>query len=236
MFTTIETHQHADNRHLLDAMFRLRKRVFADELEWDVAVDGAWERDRYDDHNPVYLVWCSDDRRRLYASLRLMPTTGPTLLHDVFRRTFGGKVDLSAPGVWEATRMCVDAEAMRRDLPEIDPVRAMAVMVALICEVAVDKGIHTVVSNYEPHVARIYRRAGAVFDEIGRADGYGSRPVCCGLFEASPRVLKGMYAKLGVAAPLRRTAEPVLVPDTPLPAVLNGLRDASHGRFTGAAA
>ena len=211
MFITIEPHQFSANQKLLDAMFRLRKRVFFDELGWDVPIKGDRERDRYDDHRPVYLIWCSDDRRTLYASLRLMPTTGPTLLHDVFSRTFGNDVDLSAPGIWEATRMCVDVEALRLDHPEIDLMRAMSLMVALICEVAVDKGIHTVVSNYEPQIARVYKRAGAKFDEIGRADGYGKHPVCCGLFEASECVLQQIYTKLRLSKPLlsglRHTAQ-----------------------------
>ena len=202
MFITLQAHQYDDNADLMQQMFRLRKRVFADELGWAVPVIGDIERDQYDYLDPVYLIWCSDDRKRLYASLRLMPTTGPTLLHDVFRKTFPGDVDLRAPNIWEATRMCCDRGAIEEDHPDIDPMRAMSLMVCMICEVAVRHGIDTVISNYEPHVARIYRKAGAVFEEIGRADGYGKRPVCCGVFEATPAVLAAMYEKLGLESSL----------------------------------
>lgn len=44
-----------------------------------------------------------------------------------------------------------------------------------LCEVALDHGIETLVSNYEPHLKRLYERAGAELEELGRAtdlDGF----------------------------------------------------------------
>jgi acyl homoserine lactone synthase len=185
-------------------MFRLRKHVFADQLNWDVPVVGDEERDFYDGLSPVYLVWCDDAGKKLYGSLRLMPTTGPTLLHDVFRRTFPTDVDLSAPGIWEGTRMCVDEAAIKSDFPDIDAGRAFCLLLLALCECAMAHGIHTMISNYEPHLKRIYKRAGAEVDELGRADGYGKYPVCCGAFEVSQDVLLKMRAALGVDLPLYR--------------------------------
>ena len=88
MFVTIEAHEYHKYPTLMDRMFKLRKEVFSDQLGWDVSVDDDYERDIYDQKMPAYLVWCDDDRKELYGSMRLMPTTGPTLLYDVFRRTF----------------------------------------------------------------------------------------------------------------------------------------------------
>lgn len=183
MFTTIQT-PNAGNADLLDQMFRLRKRVFADELAWDVPVKGDLERDEYDDINPIYLVWCSDDRKTLYGSVRLLPTTGPTLLFDVFRNTFNDE-ELSAPGIWEATRLCVDKEAIARDFPDMKPARAFGLMMSAITELALGAGTSAVVANHEPHVGRLYKSCGAVLDKIGEADGFGKRPVCCSVFEIS---------------------------------------------------
>ena len=75
-------------------------------------------------------------------------------------------------------------------------------MLLALCEVAIAHGIHTMISNYEPHLARIYRKAGAELDQLGKADGYGRRPVCCGAFEVSPRILNQMRAKLEITRPL----------------------------------
>jgi N-acyl-L-homoserine lactone synthetase len=209
MFITIQSHEYHKYSSLLDQMFRLRKRVFADLLQWDVTVSGDCERDSYDGFRPVYLIWCDERAEVLYGALRLMPTTGPTLLHDVFRRTFPNNVNLTAPGIWEGTRMCVDEAALSRDLPTIDAGRAFCLMLLALCECAMAHGIHTMISNYEPQLKRIYRRAGADVDELGRADGYGKYPVCCGAFEVSERVLAKMRAALGIDLPLYRKHAPV---------------------------
>jgi len=183
-------------------MHRLRKLIFYDTLKWEVPVDGGIERDYYDDCQPVYLVWCSVDRKILFGCLRLLPTTGPTLLYDVFGRTIPGTVELSAPGIWEATRCCVDAAALADHEPEIDQGRAFGLLCLAVAEVAAAHAIHTLIFNYEPYMKRIYARAGAEIQELGRADGYGRRPVCCGAFHVSEHFISGMRAALGVDEPL----------------------------------
>ncbi|ELT46702.1 MULTISPECIES: acyl-homoserine-lactone synthase [Hyphomicrobiales] len=206
MYILVQAHEYQKHRDLLDQSFRLRKKVFADKLGWEVSVSGLRERDRYDDLHPAYLLWCDEEKRRLFGSVRLMPTTGPTLLYDVFRDTFPDACDLVAPGIWEGTRMCIDEDAIA---PEIRPDRAFCLLLLALCEVALDSGIHTMISNYEPHMKRVYQKAGAELDELGRSDGYGRLPVCCGAFEVSNRVLAEMREKLNVAERLyRRPAFP----------------------------
>jgi acyl homoserine lactone synthase len=202
VFIVIQAHEYHKYANILDQMFRLRKTIFADTLGWDVTVVGPYERDCYDALRPVYLVWCDERRMRFYGGMRLMPTTGPTLLYDVFRATFPAATDLVAPGIWEGTRMCIDEAAITRDFPDVDAGRAFSLLLLALCECALDHGIHTMISNYEPYLKRVYKRAGAEVDELGRCDGYGRYPVCCGAFEVSQRVLRNMRQMLNVSAPL----------------------------------
>lgn len=204
MYLLVQAHEFHRYRNLLDQSFRLRKKVFVDQLGWAVPVSGPRERDRYDDLHPAYLLWCDEERERLYGSVRLMPTTGPTLLYDVFHDTFPDACDLIAPGIWEGTRMCIDDEAVGHAFPDMRPERAFSLLLLALCEVALDSGIDMLISNYEPHMKRIYQRAGAEFDELGRAEGFGRFPVCCGAFEVSPRVLQQMRSKIHVVEPLYR--------------------------------
>ena len=209
MFITVQAHEYERYSSLLDQMFRLRKLVFKDKLEWDVPVQDDMERDHYDDLKPVYVLWCSHDQKTLFGSIRLMPTTGPTLLYDVFARTIPAGADLIAPSIWEATRCCVDAETLARFHPEIDQSRAFGMICLAAAEVAHVHGITTLISNYEPHMRRVYGRSGAQIDELGRADGYGRRPVCCGAFAISDKIVTDMRAALGINFPLytRRFAD-----------------------------
>lgn len=206
MFLAIQAHQYDMYRHLIDDMFQLRKKVFVDEARWTIPHRNGRETDRYDTLNPVYLIWCNSERTRLYGSIRLMPTTGPTLLYDTFRETFPGDVCLAAPGVWEGTRLCINKNNLAEDHPNIQPLRAFGLLLLALGECALAHGIHTMVTNYEPHVSRIYARTGLATHEIGRADGYGRFPVCCGVFEVSETVVNAMRMKLGVGLPLYRHA------------------------------
>jgi len=134
MFVIIQAHEYQKYAFILDQMFRLRKKVFADILGWNVPVIGPFERDSYDSLCPAYLVWCDETRTRLYGGMRLMPTTGPTLLYDVFRATFPQAANLVAPGIWEGTRMCIDEEAIADDFPEVDAGRAFSMLLLALCE------------------------------------------------------------------------------------------------------
>ncbi|MGK9086123.1 N-acyl-L-homoserine lactone (AHL) synthase [Brucella intermedia] len=204
MYLLVQAHEYQKYRYLLDQSFRLRKKIFADRLGWSVSVSGPWERDRYDDHGPAYLLWCGKNFTRLYGSVRLLPTTGPTLLYDVFRDTFPNACSLRAPGIWEGTRMCIDDDLLKRDMPGLLPANAFSFLLLALCEVALDNGIDKLISNYEPYMRRVYRRAGVSFEEIGRAEGLGRSSVCCGVFEVSLRVLLQMRHKLNCAKPLYR--------------------------------
>lgn len=77
-----------------------------------------------------------------------------------------------------------------------------------LCEVAIKHGIHTMVSNYEPQMKRVYRRTGIEVNELGRSSEYGKYPVCCSTFEVSNQVLEKMRKKLGVSAPIYQVALP----------------------------
>lgn len=201
VFLLIQPYQYHRYAGLLEQSFRLRKRVFHDCLGWQVDVHRGLERDAYDGLGAVYLVWCDKDARHLYGTVRLMPTTGPTLLHDVFRRTLAGK-NLVSPVAWEGTRMCLDVDLLKESQPTLSPSRAFGFLLLALFECSFAHGIKTLVSNYEPSMERVYRRAGLIVEEIGRADGYGRVPVCCGVFDVSDETLQQMRTVLRIAHPL----------------------------------
>ena len=96
-------------------MFRQRARFFHDRLKWAVRVVDGQERDRYDDEAPVYLIYTDDLGREVKGSLRLLPTTGPTLAADVFSDTLPDAVHFpprpsgNAAGFVSTTK-CLPAE------------------------------------------------------------------------------------------------------------------------------
>src|ERR1700749_366626 len=89
----------------MDAMFRNRAITFSERLGWDVTVKNGYERDEFDDANPLYLVSVDPDTEEYWGSLRLLPTTGPNMLRDVFPQLLVGDYIESAT-IWECSRIC----------------------------------------------------------------------------------------------------------------------------------
>ncbi len=74
----------------LAEMHRLRYRIFKERLGWDVQVSGDMEVDEFDACRPVYLLQ-KDDDNRIQGCVRLLPTTGPTMLRDTFPALLDGQ-------------------------------------------------------------------------------------------------------------------------------------------------
>jgi N-acyl-L-homoserine lactone synthetase len=192
-----ETNAH-EHRHLLDEMFRLRARVFSDRLKWDVVVTDGKERDRYDDDGPVYLIYTDEEQKTVKGSLRLLPTTGPTLLADFFADTLPDAAQLSAPSIWECTRFCLD-EGLLGDGSREEMVFASGILFAGLGEIGLRSGIESILGNFDASMYRLYRRIGCEVEILGITHRFG-RPVYLGLFPVSPPILRRVKAKLGDAA------------------------------------
>ncbi len=89
----------------LDTMFRDRKKVFVDRLKWKLVVTDGLEKDQYDTDRTIYLIYADPKTRAHICSMRMMPTTEPHLLKDVFPTLCDGEIPLGED-VWEVTRLC----------------------------------------------------------------------------------------------------------------------------------
>ena len=146
------------DRRAFDEMFRARAAVFRDRLGWQVDVRDEWERDRYDEtEDPVYLVtqWPSG---ALTGSLRLLPTTGATMLKSEFLQFFDEPFDVDSPTTWECTRFCVHPLA---GLADQNSSRTVATeLLSGLCDLALDTGIESIVGVYDAAMIGVYRRIG----------------------------------------------------------------------------
>ncbi|HRK65526.1 MAG TPA: acyl-homoserine-lactone synthase, partial [Terricaulis sp.] len=99
----------AENRrqfhHALTEMHRQRKAVFIDELNWRLEESAGLEIDAYDSAEAIYLIEADAPRAPISASTRLLATTRPHLLSDVFPQLCAERPPCG-PHVWEATRFC----------------------------------------------------------------------------------------------------------------------------------
>jgi acyl homoserine lactone synthase len=207
MILVVQEHNAYEYAGLLNQMYRLRARVFHDRLGWKVRVTDGMERDRYDDENPVYVLYTDEAQRRLIGSLRLLPTTGPTLVADFFADTVPDSARLTSPAIWECTRFCVDEDYLgngNRDQVTF----ASGMLFAALGEVALDAGIESILGNFDARMLRLYRRVGCEVAVLGSTERYGPT-VYLGSFPVSEAILRNLMARLRMArAPLAASREP----------------------------
>src|ERR1017187_3575045 len=153
-----------EDRNLLDEMFRLRARVFHDRLHWEVDVIYGMERDVYDDFGPIYILDVEGSVVR--GSLRLIPTTGSTFSELVLPSEM-----VSAPTIWECSRLCVDDPA---NMAEV----ASNLLIA-VGKLSVQRGIETIIASTYTHMMFLCRVIGFDVQVLGKTDRFGKRVFLC---------------------------------------------------------
>jgi acyl homoserine lactone synthase len=161
---------------MLDSMFRLRTTVFSDRLGWDVDCVGGREIDRFDDLDPTYMV--VRDRVQPNIALgcwRLLPSTGPYMLRDVFPELLDGRCAPDDPRVWEISRYAIAASGQAAGLGfgfgEIS-----VAMWRRLFRFSREAGIDAFVGVTSIAVERMVRKLGLGFHRLGGARRYGGVP------------------------------------------------------------
>lgn len=94
-------------------MFSDRACQFVDRLCWPaLSIDeNGWERDEYDEINPMYIIFERADGTHA-ASMRILPMNGKNMLRDHFKQLTVPKV-LMQRSVWECSRFVTARDAPR---------------------------------------------------------------------------------------------------------------------------
>lgn len=112
MIRIVEGCDRAAHSAHIDQMYRMRARVFSERLGWAVEVNDGREIDRFDAEDPLYLLSINEQTGELQGSVRLLPTTGPNMLRDVFPVLLDGETVQSSL-IWESSRFAINPELGR---------------------------------------------------------------------------------------------------------------------------
>jgi acyl homoserine lactone synthase len=178
-------------------MFRNRAETFSDRLGWEVVVKDGYERDVFDDANPLYLVSVDPDTDEYWGSLRLLPTTGPNMLRDVFPQLLDGEYIESAT-IWESSRICAAAAPGQPERSRSGVNYVLSELILGIGEVAVAAGLTQVVSVFDARIFRVLKAAGCNPQIIGTPQRIGGVMSYAGLFDTGEGPLKAFRAATGV--------------------------------------
>ena len=193
---TIVTKDNAD-RHVghLRQMHRIRKTIFKDRLGWDVTVSGALEFDEYDALGPSYLL-SIDRHAAVNGCVRLLPTTGPNMLRDIFPHFVTKAAVPRSERVWEASRFAVSGNttAVETGLSQTTYDLLIGVL-----KFGLSNGITMIVCVVDVRMERILRRAGWQLERLGAAHRIGNTIALAGQLEVSAQILRHLEARAGLA-------------------------------------
>ena len=170
---------------VLDDVYRLRARVFQDRLGWAVNVKDGQEIDEYDYMDPAVVV-CFNDNGEVVGCMRLLQTTGPHMLSDVFYELLDGEPPLRSAQIWEATRFCVDTNKLRAKGTKntISYVTSMVMLGAF--EYAKEAGVLDAVAVIDPVMNRVLQRSGnKPYDYLGSPKQMGVVKAMAALMDCS---------------------------------------------------
>jgi acyl homoserine lactone synthase len=184
---------HDLDRHprLAETMFLDRAEQFQRRLGWAVSLDAdGRERDAYDAHDPLYVIWEAPDGTH-GGSMRFLPTVGRTMVNDHFAHLTGG-IRIVSPLIWECTRFCVS--------PRSEGAAARKAAAALVLgagEIMARAGLEHFVGVFDARMERIYRLYGVEPDVIGSAGNGGGR-IAVGLWEMRAEAWPRILGRLGI--------------------------------------
>lgn len=179
-----DLHKHP---RLSETMFKDRADQFKTRLGWEVTVDkDGSERDSYDSLNPLYVIWENEDGTH-GGSMRLLPTTGPTMVNDYFNHINDG-CHIVSPLIWECTRFCLSRGASSQV--------AAALMLAG-GEIMHNFAIKHYVGVFDARMVRIYRAIGSSPEIVG-AQGEGRDRISVGLWEFTDEARAKVAKRAGI--------------------------------------
>ncbi len=144
------------------------------------------EEDVFDrEYNPLYIVSLNEQGEHA-ASLRVLPTTGPTMLRCGFQACFEPCPDITSAHVWECSCLCGTADST-------NPAgRATTIETSkTLCRMALENGVQQITGIYGKSMMRLFRRIGwepNILAQTTPEEG----ALCLGLWDVSPLALRHM--------------------------------------------
>jgi acyl homoserine lactone synthase len=187
MLLLITPERHDEFVDDLVAMHRLRYRVFKQRLDWEVEAVDDMEVDSFDALRPSYLL-LRGPNNAVSGCVRLLPSTGPTMLRDNFPILLDGKPAPSSELIWESSRFALDDH---REAPAGENAVASPTyeLFAGMVEFGLARGLTKIVTVTDARVERILRRAGWPLERIGEARELGNTKAIAGYLDVSEQAL-----------------------------------------------
>jgi len=171
----------------LNQYFQLRKTVFCDELKWVKSKNQKFEKDNLDEEYNVTLLYIDEESDTVVGGLRLIPTTGNTLLHDVWVDMLPERDDFRSPNIWEATRFCTNTNySNNRNNYFIN--RIFYALILATLKFSSENGITSIIAVCEKKFVMMFSAFNAALEIISEKTDENGCELCCTLWSTEPEI------------------------------------------------
>jgi N-acyl-L-homoserine lactone synthetase len=181
--------------HELDEYYVLRKRVLIDQRGWGLKAHKGRERDPFDHDQAHYLLYIV--KNKVWAGVRLMPTTGPNLTMDVFAHLIEASCNFHATvNVWEVSRFVTESGG---GCPHGLIRKATFMLFMGVIEYGILHNLHSILATTDIRLERILRMCQWELKRLGGLEKIGNTFVVSGLLEISERIRHKVYQNTGMS-------------------------------------
>ncbi len=175
----------------LESMYRLRCRVFKERMGWDIECPGGLDIDDYDRLHPVYALH-SPNRQDVEGCWRILPTTGPNMLGDIFPFLVEDGAPPVDDDVWEISRFAVDSLRASYDSLASLHMATSDLLVTLV-EFGMRHDIRRFVACSDVRFERILHRSGLRVNRLGKIHRIGTTPAVAGFIDVNTETLERLH-------------------------------------------
>jgi len=174
------------------ALAEYRHKIFIERLGWPLPVEDGQERDQFDHPDTLYVV-TRDDNGAICGCARLLPTTKPYLLSEVFPHLLGGAAVPCAQQVWELSRFAAATVAPN---PNVDAAANTRKLLGAAVKSAAEQGAQRLITVSPLGIERLLHRMGVHAHRAGAPVLVDGKPVFACWIEIDQQTMDA----LGIAA------------------------------------
>ncbi|HEY5799525.1 MAG TPA: acyl-homoserine-lactone synthase [Burkholderiaceae bacterium] len=156
------------------AIAEYRHKIFIERLGWQLPVENGRERDQFDRPDTIYVV-ARDNNGAICGCARLLPTTLPYLLGDVFPELMGGAPVPCDAGTWELSRFAV--ASVEGPSSAVEATRNTRTLLAAAIAEAARQGAQRIITVSPLGIERLLHRMGVHAHRAGAPVQVDGKPV-----------------------------------------------------------
>jgi len=181
-------HKDELSSELLAKLSKYRYEVFIKKLGWQLPTEENVEQDQFDNDETVYVI-ANDEENNVIGCARLLPTTSPYLLRDVFPHLLGECEPPSSYDVWEVSRFsAVDLNPKKMNAKAGISSECAVQLIQQSINYVYAQGAKQLITVSPLGIERLLSRAGFQFHRTGVPIVVDGRPVVSCLISAIPDV------------------------------------------------